>query len=216
MLKLESITKRYGAHTVLDAVSFTVEPGQTLVITGPSGSGKTTLLRVIAGLTLPDSGQVSLDGEVISQPNWGTPPHTRGMGFVFQNTTLWPHLTVSQNISFGLHGLPKSPAAARVRELLQMAGIADLEKRRPAQLSGGEARRVELLRAIAPRPAILLMDEPLTNLDSDNKTHLLEFIQASARTEGNSLIYVTHDAQEAAYLSDNVMKMTKGRLQDAA
>lgn len=212
MLKLDSITKQYDRFTALDNLSLSVEPGETLVITGPSGSGKTTLLRVIAGLVLPDAGKVYLRGELASQPGWGTASHTRKIGFVFQTSTLWPHMTVAQNILFGLHAQPKPAAIVRMKELLKLAGIEDLEKRYPSQLSGGEARRVELIRAIAPEPDYLLMDEPLTNLDMDNKGRLLDAIREIGRSENRCLMYVTHDQHEAAFLSKNILVMERGRI----
>jgi iron(III) transport system ATP-binding protein len=212
LLKVESITRSYGGVVVLKGTSFLLNTGETMVITGPSGSGKTTLLRIIAGLDLPDRGRVYIQGELASTPEWASPPHTRDMGFIFQHSTLWPHMTVGANILFGLHAVDKAEAVSRMRSLLAEAGIEKLEHRYPSQLSGGENRRVEILRALAPEPGILLMDEPLTNLDPGNRGRLLRYIKETLEDGSRCLIYVTHDRAEAEELSTEPSVMEGGRL----
>ncbi|MBN1264130.1 MAG: ATP-binding cassette domain-containing protein [Anaerolineales bacterium] len=212
MLRVESISRRYDTQEALKKTSFSLKEGETMVITGPSGSGKTTLLRIVAGLDLPDTGEVYLRGELISRPGWAAQPHTRNMGFVFQRSTLWPHMTVGQNILYGMHRLDISAAEERMRHLLAEAGLENFERRYPSQLSGGEARRVEILRALAPQPEIMLMDEPLTNLDPENSERLLHFIKENIYEKDRCLIYVTHDRSEAEELSSNPLVMEGGQL----
>jgi iron(III) transport system ATP-binding protein len=208
MIALNQVSKSYGKVLAVDRVSFEVPPHSALAILGPSGSGKTTLLRLIAGLEMPDKGEISLLGEVASRPGWVRPPHERGIGFVFQTPALWPHMTAAQNVLFGLNGTPKPLARRRLDELIAQLRLEGLTGRYPAQLSGGEARRVALARALAPRPRCLLLDEPLTNLDAELKGEILPAIKALICEDGPCLVYVTHDAGEAAYLSERVLTLT--------
>jgi iron(III) transport system ATP-binding protein len=208
MIALNQVSKSYGKVLAVDRVSFEVPPHSALAILGPSGSGKTTLLRLIAGLEMPDKGEISLLGEVASRPGWVRPPHERGIGFVFQTPALWPHMTAAQNVLFGLNGTPKPLARRRLDELIAQLRLEGLTGRYPAQLSGGEARRVALARALAPRPRCLLLDEPLTNLDAELKGEILPAIKALICEDGPCLVYVTHDAGEAAYLSKRVLTLT--------
>lgn len=212
MIEVRAVVKRFGPVTAVDHASLALERGASLAILGASGCGKTTLLRLIAGLELPDRGEVLMDGRVVSRLGWGDAPHRRDIGFVFQQPALWPHMTVAGNVRFGLHGLPRQQAAARLVRALEDGGLVGLEERYPAQLSGGQARRVALARAIAPRPAWLLMDEPLTNLDRAAKAEMLELIVTVTAESGAGLIYVTHDEDEAHLLAGRVLRMTEGRL----
>jgi iron(III) transport system ATP-binding protein len=216
MIQVNSITKRFGETTVLDSVSFEVENSGTFVISGASGSGKTTLLRLIAGLDLPDEGQLSLGGELVSTPGWAVPPHLRHIGFVFQSPALWPHMTVARHAAFGLQGIKKREADERVREVLADVDLTHLAGRYPSKLSGGEKRRVALARAIAARPRYLLMDEPLTNLDPRLKEKLLTVIMKTKKETGACLIYVTHDETEVRALAGQHLVLLAGRIAHAA
>jgi ABC-type Fe3+/spermidine/putrescine transport system ATPase subunit len=213
-LTVERLTKAFGDVRVLDGLSMTVEAGRSVAILGPSGSGKTTLLRLLAGLELPDDGEIRVDTAVLSRPGWALEPHRRGMGMVFQYSALWPHMTVAQNIQFGLQHLPKAEARRRLGELLAGLGLAELGQRFPDQISGGQARRVALARALAPSPQWLLLDEPLTNLDAALKESLLELILARTAESGTAMIYVTHDEAEAARIapSSDIRVLEAGRL----
>lgn len=198
LIEVQQVGKRFGAVQALEGVSFSVPGGGSLALRGPSGSGKTTLLRLICGLEEPDRGQVALDGQVVSQPGRLAPPWQRGIGAVFQKPALWPHLTVRQNAAFGLTGWGKQQAAARLDELLEAVDLSKLAERYPYQLSGGEAQRAALLRALAPRPPILLLDEPFANLDPALRTSMLAFVQQTQQAEGATLILVAHDDESAA------------------
>lgn len=212
MIRVQDLEKRYGQVRALDGVSFRIEAGERLALLGASGSGKTTLLRLLAGLELPDSGQIYFEERLVSAPGRGVPSHLRGVGLVFQRTTLWPHMTVAGNIAYGLHGMSREEARARITELLEEMSLGGFERRYPAQLSGGEARRVELARALAPRPSLLLMDEPLTNLDPDLRDRLLALIRESVEREAATLLYVTHVAEEAETVAGRVLRIEEGRL----
>ena len=213
-LTVNRVSKFYGDVRAVDRASLEIGEGSTLVIQGASGSGKTTLLRLIAGLELPDDGEISINGEGANGPGRSLPPHMRKMGFVFQAPALWPHLTVADNILFGLAGRPRRENRQRMEELLERTGLAGLQKRYPDQLSGGQARRVSLARALAPEPSCLLMDEPLTNLDDDLKDKMLSLIKEELSRLGSAMIYVTHDSSEASALSKWVIFMERGRLTD--
>ena len=202
MIELAGITRSFGRTRVLDGVSLTVPDRGRVVITGPSGSGKTTLLRIIAGLDAPDAGTVRINGKIASDPAIRIPPADRGIGFVFQNAALWPHLTVAGNIRFALHDHPAIDAAARIDELLDRMSIRHLKDRYPGGISGGEARRVALARALAPCPSWLLLDEPLTNIDDELKEDLLVLIDETARSAGSGIVYVTHNRHEAAAIAE--------------
>ena len=212
MIRLHNVSKRYGPVTALDDVSLNISPGETVVIQGPSGSGKTTLLRLIAGLEIPTRGQIFLAGSQVSSPEVVTPPHSRGIGFVFQRSALWPHMTVIQNIHFAMPKMSKSQAEQRLEQLLADTSLLDFAHRYPGQLSGGEARRVALARALASGPKILLMDEPLTNLDHDLKRHLSELILRNVADANITLLYVTHNPDEAGQVGGRLVKMQSGKV----
>lgn len=208
MIVLRGLGKSFAGRPAVDGVSIQIQRGCPLVIEGPSGSGKTTLLRLIAGLEVPDAGEVELAGRTVSRPGWVLPPHLRGIGFVFQEPALWPHMTVAENIGFALDGSRRG----RVRELLELTGLTSVAGRRPREISGGEAARAALARALAPEPRYLLMDEPLSHLDPDLKRSHLELILRSAEAWQSCLVYVTHDAQEAAGVGGRKVRMSDGRL----
>jgi iron(III) transport system ATP-binding protein len=210
MILVEQITKKYESLKVVDRFSFEVAHRSSIAITGPSGCGKTTILRLIAGLEMLDEGKIYINGNLVSRPGWSLSPSKREIGFVFQSPALWPHMTVAQNILFGLQGLPGEKARLRLEDLLARTSLTGLANRYPHQISGGEARRVALARALAPKPRCLLLDEPLTNLDPELKEEMLALIKESLRESEACSIYVTHDASEAAYISEHVLTLKRG------
>ena len=213
MIRLNQVAKSYQETKAVSQISFEVPAESSIVILGPSGSGKTTLLRLIAGLEMPDAGEIYLDGALASRAGWVMTPFQRGIGFVFQASALWPHMTVAQNILFGLYNMPRNEADNRLHDLLEKMSLTGLENRHPHQISGGEARRVALARTLAPRPRRILMDEPLTNVDPELKCKMLSLIKQSVIDAKACLIYVTHDASEAAQISGRVLTMAEGRLE---
>ncbi len=213
MISLKQVSKSFGDVTAVNKVSLEVPAAGSLVILGPSGSGKTTLLRLIAGLEIPDEGEIYIDGKLASKSGWVKEPHLRGLGFVFQSSALWPHMTVAQNIMFGLYGSPSTEARRRLHELLQDMSLTELEHRYPHQISGGEARRVTLARTLAPKPKVLLLDEPLTNLDTDLKQNILTVFKRAVTQFQATIIYVTHDYKEAETISDHILIMNNGCLE---
>lgn len=224
MITLTAVSKHFGPtrdrrdrpedRTVaaVQDVSLTLTESSITVIQGPSGSGKTTLLRLIAGLECPSAGEIRVDGEIVSTPDWILPPHQRDMGFVFQDPALWPHLTVAQNIGFGLLGLPKQEIAQRVADVLTSMDLAGLQRRYPNQLSGGQARRVAIARTLVVNPRCLLLDEPLTHLQPELKAQLLAVIRDHVAARAMTLLYVTHSVDEAAYLGGARFQMVDGHL----
>lgn len=206
----------FGSHVALDSVSLEVLPGTAAVVLGPSGCGKTTLLRVIAGLEVPDSGQVVLDGTTVSAGGRAhVPPHRRRLGFVFQDLALWPHLTVRQNLDFvlGSMALSRADQSRRAQNGLALVRIEQLAGRFPHQLSGGEQQRVALARAIVREPRVLLLDEPLSSLDAELRADLRSELARLQRALSLTTVYVTHDREDAAALADCVIEMRAGRIQ---
>lgn len=214
MLKINGLCKSFDGKEIVRSLDMELADGASAVILGPSGSGKTTLLRMIAGLEMPDSGEIFIGGKICNKPGWVLPPSQRGLGFVFQTSSLWPHMTVEQNILFGLQGLPAGEARERAAMLLDKMSLSGMGKRYPHQISGGEARRAAIARSLAPAPGMLLMDEPLTNLNADLKSSLLEIIKAYASDNHSSLVYVTHDAEEARQIGGITLTMKNGRLEE--
>ena len=180
---------------------------------GRSGCGKTTLLRVIAGFVGVDHGSIEIDGVVVSGPHFTAPPEKRGVGLVFQDYALFPHLTVAANIAFGLRHLGSAARAARVDEMVNLVGLAAFARRYPHELSGGQQQRVALARALAPRPALLLMDEPFSSLDVDLRQRLGAEVRGILKSSGTTAVLVTHDQQEAFAIADRVGVMHSGRLE---
>lgn len=203
MLEARDITVRFSERTVLDDVSLTVADGEVVAVLGPSGIGKSTLLRVLAGLLVADAGSVWLDGADITR----LPSHRRDIGLVFQDEQLFPHLDVAANIGFGLRmqGATRAATAARVTELLALVGLAGFEHRRVTSLSGGEAKRIALARSLAPRPRVLLLDEPLTGLDRDLHDRLAAEVATLLRATCTTALLVTHDRDEAAAIADRTV-----------
>ncbi len=211
-LQLNSIGKRFGDVDVLDDIGLTVVPGEIICLVGRSGCGKSTLLRIIAGVETPDVGAVMMNGREIAGPTTFMEPEKRRIGFVFQDYALFPHLTVEQNVLFGLKGLPRAEAKAQAADMIQHVRLAELAKRYPHTLSGGEQQRVALARALAPKPDILLMDEPFSNLDRGLRDSVREETLRLLRDLKTTAIMVTHDPEEALSAGDRVVLMQNGRV----
>jgi iron(III) transport system ATP-binding protein len=212
LIILKDISKSFSGHKAVNRVSLTIPDQARIAILGPSGSGKTTLLRLIAGLEMPDEGSISMNGRIVSSPEIFIPPSERHIGFVFQSAALWPHKTVAGNILFAMGSLPLKEQEERLSILLNRMGIAQLKDRYPDQISGGEARRAALARALAPRPETLLCDEPLTNLDHPLRDDLLGLIVEASKLTGSCLIYVTHDEFEATRVADTILRFRNGAI----
>lgn len=208
------IAKRLGTKQVLRDLDLSVEKGEILSILGPSGSGKTTLIRLIAGLADPDAGEITVAGRQVFGPRINMPIEQRRVGYMFQDYAVWPHMTVADNVGFGLGltGLRGAERAARVREALESVEIADLANRYPDQLSGGQQQRLALARSLAMRPEVLLLDEPLSNVDAALREVLRLEILHLVRAHGTTAIYITHDQSEAMALGDRLAVMQHGRL----
>src|SRR5581483_1205274 len=214
-IDVQHLTRRYGDHLAVDDLSLEVQHGEFLTLLGPSGCGKTTTLRMIAGFITPDGGSIAVDGEVLSSPAGVVPPERRRMGMVFQNYAVWPHKTVFGNVAFGLEvqKLPKQEIRRRVEEMLELVGLSGLDQRYPGQLSGGQQQRVALARSLVVEPRILLLDEPLSNLDAKLRERMRWELKQLQRRTGITFVYVTHDQAEAMALSDRVAVLHLGRLQ---
>jgi spermidine/putrescine ABC transporter ATP-binding subunit len=209
-IAVRDLTKRFGSLVVVESASFEIGEGELFTLLGPSGCGKTTLLRLIAGFNTPDAGEVLFDGRNVND----VPPHLRGIGMVFQNYALWPHMTVTDNISYGL-GLRKTPAAEiakRVENVLERVRLGGLGERYPGQLSGGQQQRVALARALVLNPKILLLDEPLSNLDAKVRVQVRAEIRKLQKELAITTVYVTHDQEEALTLSDRIAVFNQGRV----
>ncbi len=212
-LDVIKVKKNYEDIEAVKQASFEIRSNSRVIIQGPSGSGKTTLLRLLAGLEIPDEGQIFINGHLAGSNKYSLAPHLRKMGFVFQSPALWPHLTVRGNILFGLDGQPKEKKLARLDVLLDAIELTDYRNRYPDQLSGGEARRVALARSLAPEPHCLLMDEPLTSLDDSLKEKMLGLIGNEINRTGSAMVYVTHDHAEASVLGGTILNMKDGSLE---
>ena len=209
------VSKRYDGVAVVDAVDLAVRPGETLSIVGPSGSGKTTTLRLIAGFEAVDSGEISLRGTVVSSPRTHVPPERRRVGIVFQEHALFPHKTVGENVGFGLHKHTSDERAGRLKNALELVRLSHLERRYPHELSGGEQQRVALARALAPNPAVLLLDEPFSNLDADLRARIRGEIKAILTASGVTAVFVTHDQEDALFMGDMIAIINEGRIEQA-
>ncbi|EMA04311.1 iron(III) transport system ATP-binding protein [Haloferax mediterranei ATCC 33500] len=213
VLELDGVSKSYGSESVIDDLSISVKEGEILTLLGPSGCGKTTTLRLIAGLDHPNEGAVRLNGTVVSGNGVLTAPEERGVGVVFQEFALFPHLTASENIAFGLKDLDKADREARVGELLDLVGLETQGESYPDELSGGQQQRVALARSLAPEPEILLLDEPFSNLDVDLRVQMREEVRRILKEAGVTAVSVTHDQEEALSISDRVAVMNDGDLE---
>ncbi len=219
ILHLEDITKHYDQHTTpaVDRVTLTLRQGDLLGLLGPSGCGKTTLLRIVAGFERPQSGLVVLAGRPVAGSGYWTPPEQRNTGMVFQDYALFPHLNVAENVAFGLKnrrsGMNRTSIQKNTADAIALVGLSGLEKRYPHELSGGQQQRVALARALAPRPSLILLDEPLSNLDVQVRLRLRQEVRSILKEIGTSAIFVTHDREEALSISDQVGVMRAGCLE---
>jgi len=212
-LELFKLVQRYGTHTVVQDASFQVETGQIACLLGPSGCGKTTLLRCIAGFEDVAGGEIRLHGECVSRPGYRRPPELRQIGMVFQDYALFPHLNIARNIAFGLDKLPANERQSRVDYLLALVGLSGQGHKFPHELSGGQQQRVALARALAPRPQLILLDEPFSNLDVDLRERLSLEVREILKQEGSTAILVTHDQHEAFAMADEIGVVADGRIQ---
>ena len=210
-VEVRGAQKSFGDTEVLRDIDLSVEPGESLALLGPSGCGKTTLLRLIAGLERPDAGEIAVGSEVMAGPSTFIAPEKRKVGMVFQDWALFPHLTVGKNVGYGLDKAERK--GPRIQEALAMVGLADLADRMPDTLSGGQQQRVALARAIAPRPSVLLLDEPFSNLDSALRVGVRTEVHRLLIELGITSIFVTHDQEEAFVLGDHVAVMSGGRIE---
>ena len=209
-LEFSAVHHAYEGSPVLHGVDFTVEPGDIACLLGASGCGKTTVLRCIAGFEPLIAGQVVLDGEMLSAPGWMLPPEQRRIGVVFQDYALFPHLTVAGNVAFGLRTLSAAGREARVQQMLALVGLPGADRKYPHELSGGQQQRVALARAMAPRPRLLLLDEPFSNLDGEMRERLSLEVREILKREGITAVLVTHDQNEAFSIADRVGIMRGG------
>ncbi|MEL6259872.1 MAG: ABC transporter ATP-binding protein [Cyanobacteria bacterium J06626_6] len=220
ILSCQMITKRFGTAAVpaVSRVSFDLQPGELLGLLGPSGCGKTTLLRLIAGFEQPEEGKIVLSARAVCGPGGWVPPERRHVGIVFQDYALFPHLNVIENVAFGLKQLcrrgqlPKRQIQQLATEAINLVGLSDMEKRFPHELSGGQQQRVALARALAPRPPLILLDEPFSNLDVQVRLYLRQEVRDILKSIGASGIFVTHDQEEALSIADKVAVMQAGEL----
>ncbi|MCJ7505470.1 ABC transporter ATP-binding protein [Candidatus Bathyarchaeota archaeon] len=213
-VRLEDVTKRFGESVVVDQVDLQISDGEFYTLLGPSGCGKTTTLRIVAGFYRPDQGNIYFDTELMND----VPPFKRDTGMVFQTYALWPHMNIRDNVSYGLtiRKVPKDQIEKKVSEALGLVGLEGFEKRLPSELSGGQQQRVALARALVIEPKVLLLDEPLSNLDAKLRVQTRVEITRLQKKLGITTIYVTHDQEEALCISDRIAVMSKGRIQQVA
>jgi iron(III) transport system ATP-binding protein len=217
-ISLEGLTKRFGPLAAVDRVDLEIRHGEFVTLLGPSGCGKTTTLRLLAGFLVPDAGRILVDGEVYSSPQGCLPPERRQMGMVFQSYAVWPHRTVFENVAFGLvvRKRPRAEIRERVAAMLRLVGLEGLDDRYAAQLSGGQQQRVALARSLIVEPRILLLDEPLSNLDAKLRERMRGELKQLQRRTGITFVYVTHDQAEAMALSDRIAVFERGRVHQFA
>ncbi|MDQ4081652.1 MAG: ABC transporter ATP-binding protein [Actinomycetota bacterium] len=209
MISAENVSKRFGAVVAVDGATLEVRRGEFVALLGPSGCGKTTLLRLVAGFEAPDGGTVAIGGRTVAGPRAWVPPERRQVAMVFQNYALFPHLTVERNVGFGL-GRRRS---GRVAEVLSLVGLRGLEERYPHELSGGQQQRVALARALAPEPAVVLLDEPWSNIDPLRRAAMRDELAAILRAADVTVLVVTHDREEAFSVADRIAVMHEGRIE---
>jgi len=214
-IELKNISKRLGASNILESVSLTIAEGECLAVFGPSGCGKTTLLRILSGLETPDWGEVRLGGRLMSSPTRVVPPYQRSVGLVFQDLALWPHMTAWKNIQFGLDKAirGRKQRQAKIASLLELVKLRHLGDAYPHQLSGGEQQRLAIARALGQNSKILLLDEPLASLDATLKQELLAELRSILRSLNITIVYVTHDEDEARVIAQRIMRMKDGRIE---
>jgi iron(III) transport system ATP-binding protein len=215
-LELQGVSKCFGPRPAVSDLSFALAAGEIGCLLGPSGCGKTTALRCVAGFEPLDAGRILLQGRLVSDSSLHVPPHARGVGLVFQEHALFPHLTARGNVEFGLGALAGPERRARAAETLRLVGLDDCADAYPAALSGGQQQRVAIARALAPRPAVLLLDEPFASLDATLRERLVGELRALLKSLGMTALVVTHDQQEAFALADRIGLMRGGRLEQWA
>lgn len=217
LLEVEGLTVRLGRerNLVVDGLSFTLRAGERAALLGPSGCGKTTTLRAIAGFERADAGRVRFEGKVLSEGGRHVPPHLRRMGMVFQEFALFPHLNVGENVAFGLDRLPRQERDARCAEMLRLVGLEGFEERHPGQLSGGQQQRVALARALAPKPSLLLLDEPFSSLDAGLRRSTRNHTEQVLASVGAAALLVTHDQDEAMAFAERLIVMNRGRIEQS-
>ncbi len=211
-IAFQDVSYAIGGKCILDAISLTVSPGEISCLLGPSGCGKTSVLRLAAGIAAPDSGTILIDQQTVAGAGQFVPPEKRNVGLMFQDFALFPHMTVLQNVAYGLYALSRPEAIAAARQVLQRVALSTKEDRYPHQLSGGEQQRVALARAIAPRPQLIMMDEPFSGLDQRLRDDLRRETVDLLREARSSAIFVTHDPVEAMAIADRIILMREGRI----
>jgi len=214
MIVLRGLSKRFGRNTVLHGAGLHVRRGEIVAVTGPSGAGKTTLLRLVAGLARPDAGEILLNGSVVSSPRRLVPPHRRRVALAMQHPALWPHMSVRGHLEFVLGALPRAEADRRIGTHLGALELDALAHRQANELSGGEARRLSLARALAFQPAVLLLDEPLTHLDPDLRTAALAHISATVEEASMAVLLVSHRAEEVREIVHRIVRIEGSLLVD--
>lgn len=214
-LVLRGLKKSLGDTAAVNGIDLSVTTGESVVLLGPSGCGKTTTLRMVAGFLQPDGGEIHLDGVLASDAHFALPPEKRRLGMVFQTYAIWPHKTVAENVAYGLKmaGRRRAEVQAGVASALELVKLGTLASRYPAELSGGQQQRVALARALATRPSLLLLDEPLSNLDAALREEMRFELRSLQRELGITSLYVTHDQDEALVLADRIVVMNKGRIE---
>lgn len=212
-VKLQGVSKLFDVDVAVKALDLEVQQDQVLALVGPSGCGKTTTLRLIAGFERPDSGAIWLENRVVSDPYTFRPPEKRGVGMVFQDYALFPHLSVSENVAFGLEGRRGPQREQRVASMLKLIGLEARAERYPHELSGGEQQRIALARALIPEPILILLDEPFSNLDADLRLKMREEVRVILKGMHATAIFVTHDQEEALYMGDQLAVMNNGRIE---
>jgi iron(III) transport system ATP-binding protein len=218
-LSLTRVSKRYAPDRApaVEDLTLSVDHGHLLALLGPSGCGKTTTLRLIAGFETPDTGEISIGGRVVASPRGiMVPPEERSVGVVFQDYALFPHLTIAENVAFGLDRFPRAARKLRVRDVLDLVGLAPFADRYPHELSGGQQQRVAVARALAPSPTLILLDEPFSNLDADLRAQMRDEVEQILRSTRTTAVFVTHDQEEAFTIADQVGVLNAGRLEQVA
>ncbi|WP_434586984.1 ABC transporter ATP-binding protein [Klebsiella sp. R390] len=213
-ITLDGVSFAFGPQTILHQIDLQIDAGSIVALLGPSGCGKSTLLRLLAGLTVPASGEIRFGDRLVAKRGWAMPPEQRDIGMVFQDYALWPHMTAEQNVAFPLRmrGVPRQDRQKRVAEALALVGLSGFAGRKPSGLSGGQQQRVALARAIVAEPRVLLFDEPLSNLDSELRESLCVEMSRLLRQLGITAVYVTHDRREAELLADRIVHLSAGAI----
>ncbi|KAA3645886.1 MAG: ABC transporter ATP-binding protein [Chloroflexi bacterium] len=208
-----NVTKQFNGDPAVYDLNLSLAPGEILALVGPSGCGKTTSLRLVAGFEQPDAGEIILDGKTVAGGRGFVQPENRGVGMVFQDYALFPHINVVENVAFGLNGASKTKRIEEAESMLNLVGLSGYGQRLPHELSGGERQRVALARALAPKPILVLLDEPFSNLDADLRLRMREEVRVILKGIGATAIFVTHDQEEALYIGDRLAVLHHGRLE---